>query len=64
MKRLWVRRVGAAALGAAAGYLYYAFIGCSTGTCPITSNPWISTGYGCLVGLLAAGAFTARPDAG
>ena len=37
-------------LGAAGGYAYYYFIGCSTGTCPITSNPIISTGYGALLG--------------
>ncbi len=42
-------------LGAAGGYAYYHFIGCSTGTCPITSSPYISTGYGALLGLLLAG---------
>ena len=39
-------------IGAAAGYLYYAFIGCASGTCPITSNPYISTAYGAGMGLL------------
>jgi len=39
-------------LGAALGYGYYALVGCSSGGCPITSNPWISTGYGALVGAL------------
>ncbi len=38
-------------LGAAGGYLYYAYIGCVSGTCPITGNPWLSTGYGALMGL-------------
>ena len=42
-------------LGAAGGYAYYHFVGCSTGTCPITSNPYISTGYGALVGFIIAG---------
>jgi hypothetical protein len=41
-------------IGAVAGYGFYYFIGCSTGTCPITSNPWMSTGYGALLGWLAA----------
>lgn len=41
-------------LGAAAGYAYYHFIGCVSGTCPITSNPYISTGYGAVLGLLLA----------
>lgn len=39
-------------LGAIAGYSYYYFIGCTTGACPITSNPYISSGYGLVVGLL------------
>ena len=37
-------------LGAAGGYLYWHFIGCSSGSCPITSS-WInSTLYGTLIG--------------
>ncbi|HPT43271.1 MAG TPA: DUF6132 family protein [Paludibacteraceae bacterium] len=38
--------------GAAGGYLYYYFIGCASGTCPITSNPYISVLYGALMGFL------------
>jgi len=41
-------------LGAAAGYAYYHFIGCVSGACPITSNPWVSTAYGALLGFLIA----------
>ncbi|ROL61515.1 hypothetical protein D9V86_05345 [Bacteroidetes/Chlorobi group bacterium ChocPot_Mid] len=37
--------------GAILGYGYYYFIGCSSGTCPITSNWHISTVYGAVVGL-------------
>ncbi len=40
-------------IGGAAGYLYYRFVGCSSGGCPITSNPWISTIYGAAMGFLA-----------
>ncbi len=36
------------------GYAYYHFIGCSSGSCPITSNPYISTIYGGLAGALIA----------
>ncbi len=37
-------------LGGAAGFAYYYFIGCVGNTCPITSNPYISTGYGMAAG--------------
>ena len=37
-------------LGAIAGYLYYHFIGCAAGTCPITSKPLNSTLYGAVMG--------------
>jgi hypothetical protein len=39
-------------VGGSLGYLLYRFVGCSTGSCPITSNPWISTIYGAILGLL------------
>jgi len=45
---------GFMAIGAGLGYAYYALIGCVSGSCPITSNPWISSGYGALVGALTA----------
>ena len=41
-------------VGGALGFAYYKFIGCTSGACPITSNPWISTGYGALMGFLVA----------
>lgn len=44
--------VTAALLGAVGGYLYYRFIGCTNGTCAITSSPYISTIYGSVIGLL------------
>jgi hypothetical protein len=39
-------------LGGAAGYAYYRFVGCRSGACPITSNPWISTIYGAAIGAM------------
>lgn len=39
-------------VGMLGGFLYYYFIGCSSGTCPITSNPYISVIYGGLMGYL------------
>jgi len=41
-------------VGGGLGFAYYKFVGCSTGTCPLTSNPFISTIYGMLVGGLLA----------
>ena len=37
-------------IGSALGFAYYKFIGCNSGTCAITSNPYISTAYGALFG--------------
>ena len=48
----WLKVVGPVFLGAVAGYAYYATIGCVSGACPITSNPWISTAYGGVLGAL------------
>ena len=38
-------------VGSAGGWLYY-HVGCATGTCAITSSPWLSTGFGCVLGSL------------
>jgi hypothetical protein len=38
--------------GIFAGFLYYKFIGCSTGSCRITSNPWISMSFFGLFGIV------------
>ena len=37
-------------IGSIAGYLYYYFVGCASGTCAITSNPINSTLYGAMMG--------------
>ncbi|MGI6731631.1 MAG: DUF6132 family protein [Anaerovoracaceae bacterium] len=38
--------------GALLGFLYYRFVGCSTGSCPITANPMSSSLYGAAIGFL------------
>lgn len=44
-------------LGALAGFLYWKFVGCNTGTCAITSNPLNSTLYGSVMGGLVFSMF-------
>ena len=47
-----LRLVIGAVIGGLLGYGVYRFIGCPTGTCPITSNPWVSTIFGMVIGTL------------
>jgi uncharacterized protein YcfJ len=46
-----------AVIGAVAGYFYWKFIGCTTGSCAITSNPFNSTLYGAVMGGLLVSTF-------
>lgn len=46
-----------AVLGAVAGYLYWFYIGCLSGTCAITSDPTRSTLYFAGMGALFLGMF-------
>ena len=39
-------------IGAIAGFAYWKFIGCNSGTCMITSKPLNSSLYGSLMGYL------------
>lgn len=49
-------------LGMIGGFSYYYFIGCSSGTCPITSNPYISILYGGLMGYLLGDMFKRKEN--
>jgi glucose uptake protein GlcU len=44
-------------VGAIGGFLYWKYVGCSSGTCMITSKPINSTAYGALMGALLFGMF-------
>ncbi len=44
-------------IGALAGYTYYFYVGCASGTCAITSKPLNSTLYGALMGGLVFNMF-------
>ena len=52
LRPLWQRRAAFGLLGAIGGFAYYHYIGCATGSCPITGNPYLSTVYGLLMGVL------------
>jgi hypothetical protein len=41
--------------GAVLGFGYHRLVGCRSGTCPITANPYVSTAYGALLGYLLTG---------
>lgn len=43
-----------AVIGGVAGYLYWYFIGCQSGGCPITANYYSSVAAGVFVGMLLA----------
>ena len=47
--------------GAAAGYLYYRFFGCTSG-CAISSNPWNSMLYMGFVGWLMSGVLAPKKE--
>jgi hypothetical protein len=44
-------------IGALAGFLYWKYVGCLTGSCAITSSPFRSTVYFGIMGALFLGLF-------
>ncbi|MDZ4711946.1 MAG: DUF6132 family protein [bacterium] len=44
-------------VGAIGGYAYFHFVGCTSGTCAITSKPLNSTLYGAMMGGLLFSSF-------
>ena len=47
-KSQWLTLTGIA-VGALGGFLYWKFVGCTTGSCPITSSPVNSALWGALM---------------
>jgi len=47
-----LRMIIGAVLGGGIGYAMYRLVGCSDGGCPLTSNPYISTLYGMVMGAI------------
>ena len=56
VKEYWPTGLGVA-VGALGGWLYYFYIGCANGTCPITSSPLMSVLWGALMGGLLFNSF-------
>lgn len=61
-KNKWILPVACTLGGAAFGFAYYYFIGCKSGSCPITSNPWIATAWMAVVGYLVSVMFSKKED--
>ena len=52
-----LRVIIGAIVGGGLGFAYYKLVGCSSGTCPLTSNPYLSSLYGIALGALIASSF-------
>ncbi|MDD3108998.1 MAG: hypothetical protein PHV49_07325 [Alistipes sp.] len=67
-KRSWWRSVrwtlAGALLGILAGGLYWRFVGCSSGSCPITASPWLSMLWGGAMGALLGSSVKSTPRKG
>jgi Family of unknown function (DUF6132) len=63
MKNKYLKLTVFAVIGAIGGFAYYYYIGCYNGQCLISSNPYISSGYGMAAGLLLAWDSKKKPKA-
>ena len=53
----WLRPVLFLLGGGLVGLGYYFLVGCASGSCPISANPFTSMGYMALIGWLLSGLF-------
>ena len=60
LKRNWLYLAGGIVGGI--GYLYWFYIGCSSGTCPITASPVSSVIWGTVMGGLLFGIFVNKKN--
>jgi len=51
-------------VGVLAGYAYFYYIGCRTGSCAITSNPYMSMAWGGVLGYLLPDFFVKKDKKG
>jgi hypothetical protein len=61
LRHKWV--ITGIVLGAIGGFLYWKYIGCSSGGCMITSRWYNSTVYGALLGFLFTSSFKKKDKA-
>ena len=47
-----LRAISLPLVGTAGAWLYRRYAGCAADTCAVTSSPWLSTGFGCVLGSL------------
>jgi hypothetical protein len=55
-RRFWILMISIL-IGGTGGFLYYHFVGCVSGRCAITSNPYMSIFMGGLLGYLISDSF-------
>ncbi len=55
-------RIVFSGVGALGGFLYWRFVGCASGSCPITSHWYTMGGYGILMGYLIGSMFKIRDN--
>lgn len=49
-------------LGGTAGFCYYFFVGCSSGSCSLKANPYYNIALGLLIGWLVADMFRKKKE--
>jgi len=57
LKFLTLKSIIGMLIGVVAGYIYYIKVGCNSGSCPITSNPWLTMLWGLMMGYLLGDMF-------
>jgi hypothetical protein len=47
-------------MGGIGGFVYYRMVGCPSGACAITSNPWLTILWGAILGYLIGSTFNKK----
>ena len=61
LKFLTLKSIIGMVVGIIGGYIYYIEVGCNSGSCPITSDPWMSMLWGLMMGYLVGDMFNKDP---